>query len=314
MGVNESYAPIPRKGQKGDERREMAPTGVPGSGIPEERSEGNEGGARHHLGAYPQRRSGDSYEAVVERSEEGGICLWIDPSVSDDPHFERLFGDSSDADVTLAADGLFVEPVSTDSEVGDAEVTLLSGAGATSEGETSESYGKPWLRDGESRLSGDKSEVFTEGVTRGDMRTSEDSLELGKKVEIPDDMASSMMRASVSDPDLGHTASTSAESYTGPYYQREVGRNVERRWQGRVKFFDAERGYGFIIAEPECGRAIRELEGNYGRDARHSLDVFFHYSDLGGLPEPPEAGDRVLFTLGTNRRGTCARGVIAAVE
>lgn len=61
---------------------------------------------------------------------------------------------------------------------------------------------------------------------------------------------------------------------------------------GKVKWFDAKKGYGFI--EPEDG----------------SGDVFVHYGDvLGGGSRSLVAGDQVEFEVGESPRGRRATQV-----
>lgn len=55
---------------------------------------------------------------------------------------------------------------------------------------------------------------------------------------------------------------------------------------GKVKFFNAEKGFGFIKREGEN-------------------DLFFHISELDGNQEPQE-DDTVEFEMGEGRKGPCA--------
>ena len=59
--------------------------------------------------------------------------------------------------------------------------------------------------------------------------------------------------------------------------------------QGKVKWFDAEKGYGFIT--PTDG----------------SKDLFVHHSEISG-PKPSE-GDTVEFQIGEGKKGPCAVSV-----
>lgn len=62
----------------------------------------------------------------------------------------------------------------------------------------------------------------------------------------------------------------------------------ERKRTGKVKWFNAERAYGFIVSP--------------------SGDIFFHLNDCEARLAP-EAGDRVGFTAKLGPRGWEARGV-----
>ena len=58
---------------------------------------------------------------------------------------------------------------------------------------------------------------------------------------------------------------------------------------GTVKFFNASKGFGFIIQE----------SGD---------DIFFHISEVQGGQEPQD-GDKVEFEVGQGKKGPCAIGV-----
>ena len=58
--------------------------------------------------------------------------------------------------------------------------------------------------------------------------------------------------------------------------------------QGTVKFFNANKGFGFIVQD----------SGN---------DLFFHVSEIQG--QEPQDGDKVEFEVGEGRKGPCAVSV-----
>ncbi len=58
---------------------------------------------------------------------------------------------------------------------------------------------------------------------------------------------------------------------------------------GTVKFFNASKGFGFIVQE----------SGD---------DIFFHISEVQGGQEPQD-GDKVEYEVGQGKKGPCAIGV-----
>lgn len=59
-------------------------------------------------------------------------------------------------------------------------------------------------------------------------------------------------------------------------------------YKGKVKFFNTDKGFGFIIKDG-------------------GGDIFFHVTEIKGAQ--PKDGDRVEFDIGNGRRGECAVGV-----
>ena len=58
--------------------------------------------------------------------------------------------------------------------------------------------------------------------------------------------------------------------------------------QGTVKFFNASKGFGFIVQES-------------------GADLFFHVSEIQG--QEPQDGDKVEYEVGEGRKGPCAVSV-----
>ncbi len=58
--------------------------------------------------------------------------------------------------------------------------------------------------------------------------------------------------------------------------------------EGTVKFFNASKGFGFIIQDS-------------------GKDLFFHVSEIQG--QEPQDGDKVEFEVGEGRKGPCALSV-----
>ena len=58
--------------------------------------------------------------------------------------------------------------------------------------------------------------------------------------------------------------------------------------QGTVKFFNASKGFGFIVQD-------------------NGSDLFFHVSEIQG--QEPQDGDKVEFEVGEGRKGPCAISV-----
>jgi CspA family cold shock protein len=86
---------------------------------------------------------------------------------------------------------------------------------------------------------------------------------------------------------------------TGPVRRKSVNRPVKRRKvrempQGTVKWFNAEKGFGFIA--PEDG----------------SADVFVHYTEIQGSGfRTLEENQKVEFEVGQSPKGPQATGVRA---
>jgi len=63
---------------------------------------------------------------------------------------------------------------------------------------------------------------------------------------------------------------------------------------GTVKWFSAEKGFGFIV--PEDG----------------GKDLFFHHSEIKSGDSSFDEGAKVEFEVGESQRGPCAKNVSAA--
>jgi cold shock protein len=59
--------------------------------------------------------------------------------------------------------------------------------------------------------------------------------------------------------------------------------------QGRVKYFNPDKGYGFIITD-------------------NGVDYFYHVSDVKDV-KLTEVGDTVQFEVGNNKKGECAKEI-----
>ncbi|MFJ1936766.1 cold-shock protein [Kitasatospora sp. NPDC088160] len=66
---------------------------------------------------------------------------------------------------------------------------------------------------------------------------------------------------------------------------------------GAVKWYDSEKGYGFIAVDPE-----QELPLNF------TGDLFFHYTALPGSWKP-EGGKRVAFDIEDGNKGIQAKRI-----
>lgn len=64
------------------------------------------------------------------------------------------------------------------------------------------------------------------------------------------------------------------------------------RMTGVVKFFNTEKGFGFIVADDQSG------------------DMFFHISQCAEDYQNPQEGDKVSYQMGEGRKGPQAEAVV----
>lgn len=75
------------------------------------------------------------FEAVLDRGEEEGWGLWLDPQIADNPAFKRVFNGVRDLRVRITTSGLVIEPAEADEDSGN-ELAAYSGLNAPSDGES----------------------------------------------------------------------------------------------------------------------------------------------------------------------------------
>ena len=95
--------------------------------------------------------------------------------------------------------------------------------------------------------------------------------------------------AAQDEPDNGSDPRGLANSVETPVEQDGVAPGPDRE-QGRVKWFDSEKGYGFLVRPT-------------------GDDLFVHHSEVEGEPSALETGSEVEYVVGRNDRGPNARSV-----
>jgi CspA family cold shock protein len=91
------------------------------------------------------------------------------------------------------------------------------------------------------------------------------------------------------EPDNGSGPQGVVDILEAPAEQDGVAPGPDRE-QGRVKWFDPEKGYGFLVRPT-------------------GDDLFVHHSEVEGEPSALEPGGEVEYVVGRNDRGPNARGV-----
>ncbi|CAN5633040.1 hypothetical protein BH24ACT22_BH24ACT22_11230 [soil metagenome] len=89
---------------------------------------------------------------------------------------------------------------------------------------------------------------------------------------------------------ISSPASLETPTSEAPVVQEEPAPQDDSRERGRVKWFDPDKGYGFLV-RPTGG------------------DLFVHHSEIEGKPSDLEPNDEVEYEVGQNDRGPNARSV-----
>jgi cold shock CspA family protein len=193
------------------------------------------------------------FEGVLDHGERDGWGLWFDPAVADDPVWREHWSKVDSVVVKLAEDSIVLE-IADDSEVAESagEQSDAGDPGAFSLGAAS-SEG----------VANDFSDEALDGRSNGSASVDENVLHM----------------------DSGEAQDGVEED--GSENEPEALGDRER---GRVKWFDPEKGYGFLI------RPTGE-------------DLFVHHSEIEGDAAELGLGGDVEYAVGRNDRGPNARSV-----
>ena len=137
------------------------------------------------------------------------------------------------------------------------------------------------------------------GVDSVVVKVAEDSIVLEAARNIPQGVTQDTPESETDDGSGSLQATTPVETAPspadapaagGPAAGAEAAAPEQDREQGRVKWFDPEKGYGFLV------RPTGE-------------DLFVHHSEVEGDPSALEPGGEVEYAVGRNDRGPNARSV-----
>ena len=130
------------------------------------------------------------------------------------------------------------------------------------------------------------------GVDSVVVKVAEDSIVLEAARNVPQSVSQASSRSETGDGSGLQTAALATETAPTPPEASGSAADAEApdREQGRVKWFDPEKGYGFLV------RPTGE-------------DLFVHHSEIEGDASALEPGSRVEYVVGRNDRGPNARSV-----
>jgi cold shock CspA family protein len=134
------------------------------------------------------------------------------------------------------------------------------------------------------------------GVETVVVKVAEDSIVLEVAAGAPQNPAPSDTRDETDNGSRPQVPSVAVEPDSSPVeastqaVERETADNGPDREKGRVKWFDPEKGYGFLVRPT-------------------GDDLFVHHSEVEGDPSALEPGGEVEYVVGRNDRGPNARSV-----
>jgi cold shock CspA family protein len=130
------------------------------------------------------------------------------------------------------------------------------------------------------------------GVDSVVVKVAEDSIVLEAARNVPQSVSQASSRSETGDGSGLQTATLATETAPTPPEASGSAADAEApdREQGRVKWFDPEKGYGFLV------RPTGE-------------DLFVHHSEIEGDASALEPGSGVEYVVGRNDRGPNARSV-----